>query len=81
MADWLHSLNVPAPIVSNFVDNDITGELLLHAGHELLKELMVVSLGHRIVILKSIYNLKVSQGLAFEADDYIPESMCFVISF
>jgi hypothetical protein len=78
VADWLSSLNVPAPIVNNFIDNDISGELLVHATHDLLKELMVISVGHRIVILKSIYNLKFSQGIKFDAEDYIPESIVFL---
>jgi hypothetical protein len=78
VADWLVTLNVPAPIVDNFLDNDISGELLVHANHDLLKELMVISVGHRIVILKSLYNLKVTQGIKIDPEDYIPESMFYL---
>ena len=44
----------------------------MHLDHDALKDLEVTSVGHRLYILKQIYNLKIAHGIKFEKDDYVP---------
>jgi SAM domain (Sterile alpha motif) len=53
-------------------DNEIAGDVLVHLDHDALKDLEVASVGHRLYLLKQIYNLKIAHGIKFEKDDYIP---------
>lgn len=48
------------------------GEALIALHHDELKELGVSSAGHRLKILKEVYNIKVHQDVPNEADDYVP---------
>jgi protein STE50 len=41
--------------------------------HDELKEMGIASVGHRLTILKSVYEIKVSQGIPVESDHYIPQ--------
>ncbi|KAI3650185.1 hypothetical protein MP228_004923 [Amoeboaphelidium protococcarum] len=52
-----------------FVENEITGEMLLYADLDLLKELEVKSVGHRMALIREIRELKQSQGYEDLADD------------
>src|SRR5271154_1957290 len=54
------------------VENEIAGDVLVHLDHEALKDLDVTSVGHRLYLLKQIYNLKIAHGVKFEKDDYVP---------
>ncbi|KAJ3176222.1 Adaptor for signal transduction [Geranomyces variabilis] len=70
VASWLASLGY------GFYDhcfkaNDVAGDVLLRADHQLLKELGIYSVGHRIHLLRAIYTLKVTLGLPFEDGDYV----------
>lgn len=40
--------------------------------HSDLKEMGITSIGHRLTILKSVYDLKLKQHLPIEPDDYVP---------
>jgi hypothetical protein len=44
----------------------------VHLDHDALKDLDVTSVGHRLYLLKQIYNLKIAHGVKFEKDDYVP---------
>jgi hypothetical protein len=57
------------------LENEIAGDVLVHLDHEALKDLDVASVGHRLYLLKQIYNLKVAHGVKIEKDDYIPICM------
>jgi hypothetical protein len=57
------------------VDNGIVGEVLIALKHDELKEMGIVSAGHRLTILKSVYATKVKQGIEPDPDDYIPLCM------
>lgn len=39
---------------------------------EHLKELGIASIGNRLSILKAVYQIKIAQNIAIEADHYIP---------
>lgn len=57
------------------VENEIAGDVLVHLDHDALKDLDVTSVGHRLYLLKQIYNLKIAHGVKFEKDDYVPICM------
>ncbi|KAL5336357.1 hypothetical protein BJX70DRAFT_400646 [Aspergillus crustosus] len=57
-----------------FVDNGIVGEAFIALRHDELKEMGIASVGHRLTILKSVYETKVKQDIPLDADHYIPLS-------
>ncbi|WEW61148.1 hypothetical protein PRK78_006638 [Emydomyces testavorans] len=57
-----------------FAENEIVGEALIALKHDELKELGISSVGHRLTILKSVYEIKVKQGVPFDPDHYVPLS-------
>ncbi|KAJ8100559.1 hypothetical protein POJ06DRAFT_107005 [Lipomyces tetrasporus] len=59
----------------SFAENDITGEVLIHLDHDFLKDLGVSSVGHRLQILKAVYNIKIAQDIPIEAGQFVPISL------
>ncbi|KZF26954.1 RA-domain-containing protein [Xylona heveae TC161] len=57
-----------------FLDNEIVGEALIALRHEELKEMGMASVGHRLTILKNVYDVKVQQDIPIEQDHYVPLS-------
>lgn len=55
-------------------DNDIDGEALIRLNQDELRELGITSVGHRLSILKYVYNVKTAHDIPFDPDDYIPAS-------
>lgn len=53
-------------------ENEIVGQALVALRHEELKEMGVASVGHRLTILKGVYDVKVKQDIPMDADHYIP---------
>lgn len=53
-------------------DNEIVGEVLVALLHEDLKSMGITSVGHRLTILKSVYEVKKAQDVPFESDHYLP---------
>jgi hypothetical protein len=45
-------------------------------GHDDLKQMGISSVGHRLTILKSIYDVKKAQDVPIESDHYIPLCKC-----
>ncbi|KAK9448459.1 uncharacterized protein V1518DRAFT_395387 [Limtongia smithiae] len=66
-----HRLGLPQ-YAPTFVENDITGEVLIHLSHEFLLDLDVQSVGHRLQILKAVYNLKIAQDLPIDPGEFVP---------
>ena len=62
------------------IENEIAGDVLVHLDHDALKDLDVTSVGHRLYLLKQIYNLKIAHGIKFEKDDYVPICMILYLS-
>ena len=54
------------------IDNEIVGEALVALQHDDLKQMGVTSVGHRLTILKSVYDIKVKQDIPIESDHYVP---------
>ncbi|CAK3978063.1 related to MAPKKK cascade kinase regulator Ste50 [Lecanosticta acicola] len=57
-----------------FVEEGISGEALISLHHDELRELGVASVGHRLTILKTVYEQKVRAGIKIEEGDYVPLS-------
>jgi hypothetical protein len=53
-------------------DNEIVGEALVALQHDDLKQMGVTSVGHRLTILKNVYDIKVKQDIPIESDHYVP---------
>jgi len=54
------------------LENEIVGEALIALKHDELKEMGIASVGHRLTILKSVYDTKVKQDVPLDPDHYIP---------
>lgn len=44
--------------------------------HEELKEMGMTSVGHRLTLLKSIYDIKIKQDIPIDSEHYVPLCMC-----
>jgi hypothetical protein len=62
-----------------FIENGIVGDALIALRHDELKEMGIASVGHRLTILKSVYETKVKQDIPLDADHYIP--LCTPLPF
>lgn len=56
-------------------ENEVVGEALVALRHEELKEMGIASVGHRLTILKAVYEAKVKQDIPMDADHYVPLCM------
>lgn len=72
-AQFVASLNL-RQYCDAFIEHGIVGEALIALKHDELKEMGITSVGHRLTILKQIYDTKMKQDIAVEPDDYIPLS-------
>lgn len=57
-----------------FIENEIVGEALIALLHDDLKSMGITSVGHRLTILKSVYDVKKAQDVPTESDHYVPQS-------
>ena len=53
-------------------ENEIVGEALIALLHDDLKSMGINSVGHRLTILKSVYDVKKAQDVEIESDHYVP---------
>ena len=60
-----------SPILSK-TDEAISGEALIALQHSDLKEMGMSSVGHRLKVLKAVYDIKTKQSISIEADHYVP---------
>jgi hypothetical protein len=63
---WWH------PWLTLWVENEIVGEALVALHHDDLKSMGIASVGHRLTILKSVYDVKKAQDVPIESDHYLP---------
>ncbi|KAK3322181.1 protein kinase regulator Ste50 [Apodospora peruviana] len=56
----------------SFIENEIVGEALVALQHDDLKQMGINSVGHRLTILKSVYDVKKAQDVPIESDHYMP---------
>ncbi|KAG4304855.1 hypothetical protein PORY_001908 [Pneumocystis oryctolagi] len=72
--EWLKHINF-SQYEKEFRENNISGDILIHLDHESLKEIGILSAGHRLSFLKAIYRIKVDQDILIEPEHYIPISV------
>lgn len=44
--------------------------------HEELKEMGMTSVGHRLTLLKSVYDIKIKQDIPVDSEHYVPLCEC-----
>ncbi|EMR09865.1 hypothetical protein PNEG_02045, partial [Pneumocystis murina B123] len=71
---WLKHINF-SQYEKEFQENNISGDILIHLNHESLKEIGILSTGHRLSFLKAIYRIKIDQNIPIEPEHYIPVSL------
>lgn len=77
VADYVASLSPALKQYSQaFEDEGVNGEALIALHHDELRELGVSSVGHRLTILKAVYEQKRRSNVRFEEDDYVPLCRC-----
>ena len=54
------------------LENEIVGEALIALRHDELKEMGMASVGHRLSLLKSVYEIKVKQDIPIDNEHYVP---------
>lgn len=59
-------------------EHEFSGEVLVEVQHAELKEIGLHSVGHRLTILKAVYEIKVKQNVPIEPDHYVP--LCMALS-
>ncbi|KAH6603615.1 mapkkk cascade kinase regulator ste50 [Trichoderma cornu-damae] len=72
-ADFISAIGLPQ-YADTFLENDIVGEALVALLHDDLKSMGIASVGHRLTILKSVYDVKKAQDIPIESDHYLPLS-------
>ncbi|KAI9752082.1 MAG: hypothetical protein M4579_005767 [Chaenotheca gracillima] len=72
-ADFVSSLGL-SQYYDAFIENEIVGEALIALKHDELKELGMNSAGHRLTLLKKVYDMKVRQDVRIDSDHYVPQS-------
>ncbi|KAJ2649096.1 hypothetical protein IW137_001132, partial [Coemansia sp. RSA 1287] len=56
-------------------ENSIDGVVLINLDHESLKDLGIRALGKRLLVLKSIYFLKLQHDVPITSDSYVPRTV------
>ncbi|KAJ1721392.1 hypothetical protein LPJ53_004084 [Coemansia erecta] len=56
-------------------EHSIDGEVLVNLDHESLKDLGIRALGRRLLVLKSIYFLKLQHDIPITSDSYVPQTV------
>ncbi|KAK3708336.1 hypothetical protein LTR37_011601 [Vermiconidia calcicola] len=75
VADYIVALSPALKQYSQaFADEKVNGDALIALGHDELRELGINSVGHRLTILKAVYEQKIRAGVKIEDDDYVPLS-------
>ncbi|KAI9229475.1 MAG: hypothetical protein DHS80DRAFT_13916, partial [Piptocephalis tieghemiana] len=69
--DWINSCGF-GPYASHFVDQRVTGDVLVHLAYDTLQDLHVESVGHRISLLKAIYDLKCAHQVEVDGEEFHP---------
>ncbi|GAO17545.1 hypothetical protein UVI_02003130 [Ustilaginoidea virens] len=72
-ADFISAIGLPQ-YADAFVENEIVGEALVALLHDDLKSMGIASVGHRLTMLKSVYDVKKAQDVPVESDHYCPLS-------
>ncbi|KAF4551182.1 STE50-like protein [Elsinoe fawcettii] len=72
-AEYVKSLGL-SQYAEAMIEEAITGDALVEMQHQDLKDMGIASVGHRLTILKGVYEIKVKQNISIDPDHYIPLS-------
>ena len=61
--------------LGDHTENEIVGEALIALKHDELKEMGMTSVGHRLTLLKSVYDVKIRQDVPIDSEHYVPLCM------
>jgi len=53
-------------------EENVTGDSLIYFMHDDLKDMGINSLGHRLTLLKAVYETKMKQNVPIDEDSYVP---------
>lgn len=70
-ADYVSNLGLDQ-YADSFIDEDIDGKALVALQQGDLKDMGIASVGHRLTILKGVYDIKIKQNIPIEPDQYVP---------
>ncbi|KAK3213759.1 hypothetical protein GRF29_28g860038 [Pseudopithomyces chartarum] len=73
VADFVAGLGL-RQYADTFIEHEFSGDVLVEVQHAELKEIGLHSVGHRLTILKAVYEIKVKQNVPIEPDHYVPLS-------
>ena len=73
-------IEIETPAADDYTEEAITGDALVALLHSDLKEMGIPSIGHRLTILKSVYDVKIKQNVPIEPDHYVPLCQLIYIS-
>ncbi|KAF2279957.1 RA-domain-containing protein [Westerdykella ornata] len=73
VADFISDLGLDQ-YAETFIHEGINGEALVALQHAELKEIGMNSVGHRLTVLKAVYETKVKQDVPIDPDHYVPLS-------
>lgn len=71
VADWVAALGL-TQYADAFVDEAITGLALVEMQHHDFKEMGIMSVGHRLSLLRGVYDIKIKQNVPLDPDHYVP---------
>lgn len=60
-----------AAIADTGADHDVDGAAIAAADHETLRDLGFTTVGHRLSLLRAVYDIKCREGLPID-DDWLP---------
>lgn len=63
--------------MDHLVEHGIAGDVLVALDHETLQDMGMSSVGHRLTLLRAVYELKMEQGLEIGDDEWRPPGMAF----
>ncbi|KAF2233396.1 RA-domain-containing protein [Viridothelium virens] len=72
-ADFVSSLGL-RQYADTIVEEGVNGEALIALHHAELKEMGMASVGHRLKVLRNVYEIKVKQNIPLDPEDFVPPS-------
>jgi len=61
-----------AGLTCECAEENVVGEALVALQHSELKEMGMNSMGHRLLLLKAVYEVKLQQNVPIESFHYVP---------
>ncbi|KAI9713115.1 MAG: Adaptor for signal transduction [Bogoriella megaspora] len=72
-ADFIASLGL-GKYADTLIEEGVNGEALIALHHAELKEMGINSVGHRLKVLRHVYEIKIKQNIPLDPDHFVPPS-------